>query len=233
MHNIRLVSVDLFQTLVDINSRKEAVWRQILQGDYTPERGEHCWGVASEILKTVYLQKAAAANGFTSVREIFRTCFQDAFRRLGIDFDPREAARIMAHEHARSRPFADTAPFLDAIGRRHTVCLASDTDDDMIGPLAALCDFDHIFTSQGLGTYKINATNHFFAKVLAHYGERGIQPENVIHIGDSSADVLGAGYTGIRTCWLNRKKIPWEHGVAPDYEIASLDEALALIDTDN
>ncbi|MCR5275214.1 MAG: HAD family hydrolase, partial [Clostridiales bacterium] len=50
-------------------------------------------------------------------------------------------------------------------------------------------------------------------KALFEYAlsKTGLQPEEVIHIGDSmSSDVKGAGSVGIRAIWLNRfgKEVP-------------------------
>jgi putative hydrolase of the HAD superfamily len=230
MDNIQLISVDLFQTLVDIESRKEVIWRLILQDAYTLKRSEHCWAITSKILREIYLAKAATNNGFEKVRAIFRECFVRAFAEIGLDFDPDEAARILAHQHSLSNPFEDAIPFLKGVGHHRLVCLTSDTDDDMIGPLGSLFPFDHIFTSEALETYKINRANSFFKKVLKHYRDRGIRAENILHIGDSSADIFGAAYAGIRSCWLNRRGIAWEHEIRPDFIVTSLWQALDLFD---
>lgn len=52
----------------------------------------------------------------------------------------------------------------------------------------------------------------------------GVQPQNIVHIGDSPADVLGAKRCGIKACWINRDGAAWEHKVRPDMTVSRLDE---------
>lgn len=62
------------------------------------------------------------------------------------------------------------------------------------------------------------------AAIFHHACERlGIEPGNVLHVGDDPlADVLGARDAGLRTVWLNRAGTLWQHGIAPDLEMADL-----------
>ena len=63
-----------------------------------------------------------------------------------------------------------------------------------------------VFTSEDAKSYK--PRKELFELALR---ETGLNPEEVIHIGDSmSSDVKGAGALGIKTLWLNRfgKAVP-------------------------
>ena len=51
-------------------------------------------------------------------------------------------------------------------------------------------------------------------------------------VGDSlTSDVLGGINAGVRTCWLNPGGLPVRDGIRPDYEIRSLGELPALLET--
>lgn len=39
----KAISFDMFQTLVDVNVRKYAVWEEILKENYTEEKAEELW----------------------------------------------------------------------------------------------------------------------------------------------------------------------------------------------
>ena len=39
----KVISFDMFQTLVDVNARKHDVWSNILKDDFTEEKGEKYW----------------------------------------------------------------------------------------------------------------------------------------------------------------------------------------------
>jgi FMN hydrolase / 5-amino-6-(5-phospho-D-ribitylamino)uracil phosphatase len=99
----------------------------------------------------------------------------------------------------------------------------------MLGNLIKIFTFDHIFTSDNLQSYKSNSGNKFFSAITSHYG---VAPPDIIHIGDSSSDVIGANEAGIVTCWLNRNNRKWTPRIRPDYEVASLDEAAKILETE-
>ncbi|NMM53943.1 HAD family hydrolase [Paenibacillus aquistagni] len=65
-----------------------------------------------------------------------------------------------------------------------------------------------------------------FKQLLDRYQ---VDPSKVIHIGDSVADVVGAKREGISACWLNRNKRSWDHKVAPDLVIQSLEELEGIL----
>lgn len=60
-----------------------------------------------------------------------------------------------------------------------------------------------------------------FKELLKFYD---IDPKQVLHIGDSASDIIGANREGITTCWINRDHRAWEHDIKPDYIIESLNE---------
>ncbi|MNC23906.1 dUMP phosphatase [compost metagenome] len=65
-----------------------------------------------------------------------------------------------------------------------------------------------------------------FNEVIAFYG---VQPGEILHIGDSASDVLGAARADIRTCWINRTGSAWKHTVQPDYTVGNLEELYAIL----
>ncbi|MNI73897.1 dUMP phosphatase [compost metagenome] len=66
-----------------------------------------------------------------------------------------------------------------------------------------------------------------FTEVIAYYG---VQPEEILHIGDSASDVLGAARAGIRSCWINRTGSSWKHTVQPDYTVSNLEELYPILE---
>jgi putative hydrolase of the HAD superfamily len=59
-----------------------------------------------------------------------------------------------------------------------------------------------------------------------------VSPDNAMFVGDDyRADILGAKKIGMKTIWLNPNRKPAPGEVKPDYEIAGLEEILALPET--
>lgn len=66
-----------------------------------------------------------------------------------------------------------------------------------------------------------------FEQMLAR---TGVAPGQVIHVGDHPEhDILGAQQCGLHTLWVNRARIPWPQGTAPDLEVNCLSEVVPKI----
>jgi 2-haloalkanoic acid dehalogenase type II len=225
MSDFKVVSVDMFGTLVDVNSIAPLVWRQFLKDRYTIELAKQYWDRANVLLFQIY-DRVIQEQRYVPPKVIFKQCYSELFREIGLDFDPEKAALILAHNHSFSEPFSDAAPFLNAVGKNFPICVSSDTDEDMLGQLKHLYPFDTVFTSESLETYKTGANGRFFSAVIDYYDK---EPERIIHIGDSLSDIIGAKEAGIVTCWLNRKNKTWSHDIKPDYEVKSLFKAASIL----
>jgi FMN hydrolase / 5-amino-6-(5-phospho-D-ribitylamino)uracil phosphatase len=227
MKKIKIVSVDMFGTLADTDSIRYHVWREFLKDKYTDQLVEKYWDRATEILYKYYETLAMDNERHYSVKNSFGLAYSEVFHEIGLDFDPYEAAHVLAGYHPLSTPYADATSFLNNVGKNYPVCLSSDTDDDMLGTLKDLFTFDHIFTSEQLRCYKANTGGHFFSVVIGHYQ---VKPEEIIHVGDGRLETVSAKKAGLVTCWLNRKGASWTHEIKPDYEVNSLFDLVPILE---
>jgi putative hydrolase of the HAD superfamily len=152
-------------------------------------------------------------------------CFTEVFARLQVVFDPAEAARVAARFHAQRPWFPEALPCLEALRRRYRLCLASDTDEAMLGEHVRQYPFDRCFTSERLRVYKGDAQNRFFEVIVRHYT---LTPGQMLHVGDSPAEIIAAQRVGLQTCWVNRHGRAWLHECPPTYEVASLEALVSL-----
>ena len=225
--NFAIVSIDMFQTLVELASRRHHIWRQFLQERYSEQLAEECWALSSKSIMDHYHRLTSQSNPFVPLRSIFEASLAELFPTIGLDLDPNEAVRILVAEHRSASPYEDTKAFLASVGDKYPICLVTDTDDDMLSPfLLNLHEFDRVFTSEQLRSYKNDPECKLFSAVVEHYG---IAPEKILHIGDSSADVLGAHRVGMKTCWLNRSGNSWHHDIEPDHIVRTLLEAASIL----
>lgn len=219
-----VISLDMFQTLVNIEGRREHVWRPILQQNYSEERAKE---LGSLLLRSYYESAAEIRKqgSFWTSREIYFRSFKRVFQQHRVDFDYAQAVDILFAQHRRSALYEDTERFLQKVCREYQVCIVSDTDNLML-PEFYLDYPVTLFTSEKYQSYKNDSRNMMFHEVITRYG---VAPEQIIHIGDGSSDVLGAARAGITACWINRTDACWEHEVKPDYTVASLDECYRLL----
>ena len=225
MHAIQLVSVDLFDTLVDVSTGRHALWQTFLGVTSTPARVEQAWTLTNQVFFTA-LDQLNTTSTYQSLHTMFQACYTEVFARLQVAFDPGEAAREAARYHAQRPWFPEALRCLESVRRRYRLCLSSDTDEAMVGKHVRQYPFDRCFTSERLQVYKGDTRNRFFEAVVRHYA---LAPCQILHVGDSYTAIVAAQRLGLQTCWVNRTGRSWPHERPPEYEVASLDALVALI----
>lgn len=217
MQKYKAISLDMFQTLVNVNTRSIHVWKLILADDFIEEQARvH----GSGLLQIVSRHLGTRQTEFRLMRDIFAASFQEYFSLQGIPYDCGKATEIMLREHAFCEMYEDTLPFLERIQGRCKVWIVSDADNVMIPEFHKQYGFT-LMTSESFRSYKNDANNAMFHELLA---QSDVRPEQILHIGDSAADVLGAKRAGLSACWMNRLNEPWTRDIAPDLIVGSLAE---------
>lgn len=229
MREFKVVSIDMFGTLVDLASVRYDVWRTFLKDGYSNEIADDYWSRASDLVSTYVENEVIGKDRFVTAKTVFEFAYSTLFHEIGLAVDPKEAAQVLARFHPCSTPYDDAKLFLERVGERYPICLSSDADDDMLDQLTELCHFDEVITSESVASYKGASGKRFFSEVAARCR---VQPADIIHIGDSHSDIVGANSSGIASCWLNRKRRAWQYDVRPDFEVNSLIEAALLLNVE-
>jgi FMN phosphatase YigB (HAD superfamily) len=225
----KIVSLDMFQTLVDVNSIRYETWKRILKENYTVELADRCWIEANKLVFDYFNNYDKGEQVFLNVKTVFENCYKKLFTEFEIKADPKVSAHILANQHTFAIPYQETEKFINSATNAYKTCLVSDADTDMILPIIERYIFDKVFISEEYMSYKNEATGKIFKKVLQHYN---VLPQEIIHIGDGYSDIAGASKVGITTCWLNRDNKKWEHIIKPDYIITSLLELAPILNID-
>ncbi len=225
---IKVISIDLFQTLVRLDETRDQAWQLFLGDRYSNELARQYWDRTSEILFQKLYETAINNHSFKNSRTIIEESYAAIFREINCSYDSHQAGNVLVEMHRRNTPYPDALPFLQAAGKRYPICLSTDSDIEMITTAANMYAFDRIFISEELRAYKFNP--QFFRSVICHYG---LKPDNILHIGDSQSDIVTPKNLGILTCWLNRENKTWQHAVQPDFAVNSLLEVLDIFDIPN
>ncbi|MNC42970.1 dUMP phosphatase [compost metagenome] len=214
----------MFQTLVNVNSRIDEIWSPILAEQFHPERASrHAAGLLACFMEEWSRSRDTAA--FVLLREIYGRSFEQLFREQEIVCSHQEAAEILFREHRLAHFYEDTQDFLAFIADRYRVCITSDADDAMI-PDFYRSYGAKLFTSEQCLSYKNDGSNKIFKDLINYYQ---VPPAEILHIGDSKSDVLGAKREGIAACWVNRGGQSWNLEPQPDYTVESLAELAAVL----
>lgn len=223
-----VISFDMFQTLVDINSRKYSVWQSILQGEYSREKAELFWKETLEYSNKNCKLIREGREGFCLMEESFTNIYNTIFMKYNIQFDGKEATKILFKEHNNAPLFPDAKIILQKL-LAHNIIVTSDSDNKMIRPIIANLGDIKYYTSEAIRFYKMDFQNRFFLHILK---DLNINPENILHIGDGTADILGAKNAGIKTCWINRDGKVWRDKIQPDFIITNMEQLMQIINID-
>jgi hypothetical protein len=88
---IKVISTDLFRTLVKVDENREIVWRTFMGEDYEDEIARKYWDRSTEILFNNLDAAAAQLKPFKKIRDIFIESYQELFTEINFPYDPRSA----------------------------------------------------------------------------------------------------------------------------------------------
>lgn len=224
MCDFKVVSLDMFQTLVNLDNRTIMMWKEILGRCYTAELAAKY----HSILLSHYFDIVARIRQeqiFVLTKEIYRECFERVFAELKLTYNSDMAVQILVYQHTQAEFYEETLDFIEYVSAKYQVCIVSDTDEDMLPSFYREHGIS-LFASEFYQSYKNDHNNRMFREMIRLYGA---EPVQILHIGDTPSDVLGAQRAGIQACWVNRMQQPWTLEQAPDYTVRTLSELKKII----
>jgi len=227
MKDYDVISIDMFQTLVNIESRKEYIWKRILKYEYSKELENKYVSIVNKKIVDNFHRYESCSDQFRNLKEIFLDNFTQIFKQNNLNYCPVEASKVFIEEHMNSEIYSDSLEFVKRVKKKYKVCLVSDADIEMVKEIVGLFKFDKVFISEEIKSYKRNSDSKMFNEVITHYK---VRPERILHIGDSSSDIIGASRLGIDTCWINRHNYNKRFSEKPKYEVKSLVELIPILE---
>ena len=223
LDKIKIISLDIFQTLVDVNARISYIWKNTLDDNYTENRAKEGADAVLQALPAAY---ANGAKSFLKMTDVFELCAEEAVKKLSFPADPKVVAYQLMRQHGYAPFFPDVLPNLIKLKSKFSVIVSSDSNHLMVDPILDVVKPDIAFISDDLEAYKGDESGLFFQKALQSLKVPG---NEVLHIGDSHADILGAKQAGIHACWINRTGKDWVGEIKPDLIISDFNELIEYI----
>lgn len=222
---IKVISFDIFQTLVDVNQRIPQIWKGILGEAYTKEKGQRG---AKAILDNYphSLHKALHADRFYTMREVYLDCAQTVLDKIKLSVSPEVIVDNLILQHSKAPLYNDVKECIAKLQNKYRIILSSDSNHIMVNDLLRQLTYDELFISDDISSYKGSPDGGFFWQVIRRIG---VKPDEILHIGDSSSDIIGANRAGVISCWINREKSIWTNEIKPDYTIESLSELTKVL----
>lgn len=218
MKKYKVISFDMFQTLVNLDERVPEIWQGILEDEYTKEKGEIGAKAVVTNLPPAYRK---AINPFMTMEEVFMECAANVVNETEYNVTPEKVAYNLMYQHGQAPFFEEALDVINKLKNEYVVIVSSDASRSMVDPLLEKCKVKTAFISDDICCYKGETSGKFFEIVIS---KLKIKPEEILHIGDSFADIIGAKKAGIDCCWINRNNRQWNYDVMPNYTIHNLNE---------
>ena len=219
LQDIRVITLDLDDTLWDVLPvirRAEAALNDWLAARYPriPERwpAERVRALRKDVVK----RHADQAHDLTFLRkQVLTLMAQDA----GYEAALSEAAFAVFDEHRNAlETFPDVEPALSKLTRCYRVIAVTNGNADL-RKIGIDRWFDGFVSARTAGAAKPD--RRIFAAAVA---AGGASPAETLHVGDHPhQDVAGAREAGLRSVWVNRRRVEWPAEHAPaDLEVSDL-----------
>lgn len=226
---IRFLLIDLDDTILDFQKAERIGLENTLRH----------YGVepTAETI-ALYLQINAAhwralEQGEMTRKQVNEGRFEILFHRLGKEVDGAQCAAYYLHQLSLTHdylPGAEAA--IIALSKKYHLFVASNGNSVVQFPRLAASRLDQyvekVFISEALGQNK--PSKAYFDLCFVQIPD--FDPAQAIMVGDSlTSDIQGGHNAGIRTCWVNPCQRENATDIHPDYEIASLSQLEALLET--
>ncbi|MHC5055993.1 MAG: HAD family hydrolase [Planctomycetota bacterium] len=228
---LRAVTLDAYGTLFDLDSTIDRSLETIIEEQRLAADPRELGGAwTRRFFAMLYAYGHDGGRPFRTIRELTAESLAGALAEFGLAADVERGVETW-FEHVRSSPlFPEVREAVEVLASRFRVAIVSDADDDILAPSLerAGLPVELVFTSEGERSYKIDPSTTIFSKA---FEALGVPPGEAAHVGDSTADVVGACRAGARAVWLSRDGREWADPRAEPHVTARdlLEAARALV----
>ena len=94
MKRFELVCIDMFQTLVDVDTRIPFIWKRILEDNYNELLKNRCEELVRTKVINRFHEQVSTYKEFLNLKTLFLPCFQDISNEIKVRFNPEKVIHI-------------------------------------------------------------------------------------------------------------------------------------------
>lgn len=222
----KVISFDMFQTLVDITKRKGIIWRSILGSNYSEENALEGMKEIRSSFDSIY-KKVICEESFINLEEMYKKAAKDMLKKVHFNVPYEKISYTIMKEHANAPFYENTLEILEQLSKNYKIIICSDASHLMIDKIISNIKFADVFISDDLLHYKGEPKSKFFKEVIKRLH---VEPSRILHIGDSSTDIIGTQNVGIDNCLIKREGSLYDNKSKADKEISCIREVLQLLE---
>ena len=220
---VTVLTFDLYGTVVDMQAGLTAAVTPYLQAKGWEGRPSAfvTWWRRTHFENSMI--DALLDRGHTPYREIGRRALTLTLERAGVPHTPAEVAALVG-EIERLQPFDDVVPALRRLRARYRLAILSNGDPDMLENARPHLgfEFDRYLSIAEAGYFKPHARTYRWAAEAL-----GTEPARILHVANHAFDCIGAQAAGMKGCFVNRRRRPYENTPYPPTLVVASFAALA------
>jgi 2-haloacid dehalogenase len=218
--NLKLMSFDVFGTLISVRAGSYEAFRRILYEAGAPHVDVRAfWEVWEEHNIASYSAR------YQPYKSICLKSLAAAFESFGIN-GRAETISYYFDAFSKFELYPDVSATLDRLSKRFKLAIVSNIDDDLLATTPLMRTFDLVCTAERAKGYKPDGT--LFRYLLAN---SGYARQQILHCGQSQfTDLVGAKPLGLTVAWINRRAIPLSSKVPrPDFVYSDIQSLVPMV----
>jgi 2-haloacid dehalogenase len=169
-------------------------------------------------------------------REITKRALEFALKRLKLSYVINDIDLLMA-QYDQLSAFPENLAVLQKIKHAgFTTAILSNGSPDMLASAvqsASMTEYlDHVISVDAVRLFKTAPESYaLVGKTLLSQGQ-AVNINEVLFVSSNAWDIIGAGWFGFKTFWVNRQDLPFETiGAQPHYTGSNLNDVLTALHT--
>lgn len=224
MNNFKLITVDAYSALLDLEGSMQPLVEKVLNNDKIDALAFFRMWRAKQwdyVLLSSNLEK-----GYHSYEYLTRATLIYTMKKHGLTLSQAQQDELVdGWSHLKGWPEAQEV-FNKLQAKGYKIAILSNGDEKMLEPLkqSTGINFDYIFGAEHAKAYKPNPN------IYKLPFKEGYKHEEVLHVAGSTFDTMGAKSAGIYCAWSNRyHDYPIDEKYTPDYNLDNLSGLLDIL----
>ena len=223
----KLIAFDAYGTLLDVYSMG------VLAETLFPGQGQSLtvlWRDRQiEYTRLITMSDPTGSAHYQSFWDLTIAALRFSCKRLAIPLDQDQEAQLMS-QYAKLSAFSECQATLSQIKQAGiATAVLSNGNQAMLSKALQANQLDilldRVISVDEVRQFKVSPAS--YGLLTSHFG---CAPKDILFVSSNAWDVIGAGWFGLKTFWVNRQNLPFEEiGPKPTYTGANLNDVLTAL----
>jgi 2-haloacid dehalogenase len=223
----KLIAFDAYGTLLDVYSMG------VLAENLFPGEGQSLSALwrdrQIEYTRLITMSDPSGSTHYQSFWDLTIAALRFSCKRLALPLSQDQEAQLMG-QYAKLSAFPECQATLGKIKQAGiATAVLSNGNQAMLSKALQANQLDvlldRVISVDEVRQFKVSPAS--YGLLTSHFG---CAPKDILFVSSNAWDVIGAGWFGLTTFWVNRQNLPFEEiGPKPTYTGANLNDVLAAL----